>query len=276
MTTATTDRSSRLQGHHHRRTQRGGAQGARPARRRRARGRPRRGDHRVGRRARSATASRHLLDGRRRAGPPRLPGRARRRRGLPRHRLPLRRDRSAPATPSRRRCPVQPGQRDAEADGRRAGRDVRHGPVRPRPRPVLRAAQGGAARGGAGRVRRLGHRPAPRRVAHPGDHPGGRLGRAEAQGQGLPDRPLDRRRRGRATSPSTTCWSTRCSTTATRRSAAGRAPAASRRARTRAAAAGPASARPSAASTTEPLPPQPYLDERRQASAARLERRPLR
>ena len=38
-----------------------------------------------------------------------------------------------------------------DADGRRAGRDVRQGPVRPRPRPVLRAAQGRAARGGARR-----------------------------------------------------------------------------------------------------------------------------
>ena len=161
-----------------------------------------------------------------------------------------------------------------DADGRRAGRDVRQGPVRPRPRPVLRAAQGQAARGGAGRVRRLGHRPAPRRDPQPGDRAGHRLGRQEAQGQGLPARPLDRRGRRAATSPRTACWSTRCSTTATRRSAAGRAPAGSRRARTRAAAAGPAPARPSAASTNDATPPPPSPPTTPSGSVSTTEGRP--
>ena len=102
---------------------------------------PGRGHHRVGRRHLRRAVLRHLLDGRRGALPPRLDGRAGHRRGLPRHRLPLRRD---DRHPRRRRGDAagEPDQHHAEADGRRAGRRVRQGPVRPRPRPVLRAAQG--------------------------------------------------------------------------------------------------------------------------------------
>ena len=48
---------------------------------------------------------------------------------------------------------IQPG-----ADRRPAGRRARAAAVRPRPRRVLRAAQGRAAGAGAGRLRRLGRR----------------------------------------------------------------------------------------------------------------------
>ena len=48
---------------------------------------------------------------------------------------------------------------------RAAGHRLRQGPVRPRPGPVLRDAQGRAADLGDARLRRLGHRGAPRRVA---------------------------------------------------------------------------------------------------------------
>ena len=47
--------------------------------------------------------------------------------------------------------------------------------LRPRPEPVLRAAQGRAADEDAGRVRRLGHRRAPRRGSDQGEHPFGHL-----------------------------------------------------------------------------------------------------
>ena len=75
---------------------------------------------------------------------PRLEGRARGRRRLPRHRLPLRRDHRHPR---RRRGDDagQPDQHHAGAVGGRAGRGVRQGPLQARPRPVLRAAQGAAA-----------------------------------------------------------------------------------------------------------------------------------
>ena len=63
---------------------------------------------------------------------------------------------------------------------RRAGRDLGQGPVRPRSRPVLRAAQGRAAGRGPGAVRGLGERRAPGRLAGPGQHAGRVLGR-EAQ-----------------------------------------------------------------------------------------------
>ena len=42
-------------------------------------------------------------------------------------------------------------------------------------------------------LRRLGHRPAPRRDPQPGHRAGDRLGRQEGQGQGLAAGPLDRR-----------------------------------------------------------------------------------
>ena len=74
-----------------------------------------------------------------------------------------------------------------------AEQDATHGPFRPRPRPLLRPAQGQAARGRAVVVRRMGHRPAPRRDAQPGDRPGHRLGRQEAQGQGVAAGALDGR-----------------------------------------------------------------------------------
>ena len=142
--------SPRLQGHEHRGTHRGRAQAARPARRRRARARSGRGDHRVGRRDVRRALRDHLLHGRRGARARRRPGRPGRRRGVPRHRLPLRRDHRHPR---RRRGDAagEPDQHHPGPVGGRAGRDVRQGPVRPGPRPVLRAAQGQAARGRAGR-----------------------------------------------------------------------------------------------------------------------------
>ena len=62
----------------------------------------------------------------------------------------------------------------------RAGRVVRRGALRPRPGPLLRAAQGPPARAGAGVVRRVGDRAPPGRDPQPGDRPGDRLGRQEA------------------------------------------------------------------------------------------------
>ena len=114
------------------------------------------------------------------------------RRRLPRHRLPLRRDHRHPRR--RRGDPAgQPDHDHARADGGRAGRDLRQGPLQDRPRPVLQAAQGPAAGRLAGAVRRVGDRTAPRRDPQPRDRAGHRLGRQEAQGQGLPARALDRR-----------------------------------------------------------------------------------
>ncbi len=85
---------------------------------------------------------------------------------------------SAPATRSTHVYDVTMRQRPAAADRRRAGRRVRRGPVRPRPRPVLRDAQGRAAASDAlSAVRRVGHRHAPRGGADPRRHPGRRLGR---------------------------------------------------------------------------------------------------
>ena len=110
---------------------------------------------------------------------------------------------STPATTSTRRSTMRDAvaatyrgrlnivDRRARADRRRAGRRPRPRPVREQPRPVLRAAQGRAAGRGARRLRRVGHRPAPRRVLRPVDHTGRRLGQAQRQGQGQPDRPLD-------------------------------------------------------------------------------------
>ena len=60
--------------------------------------------------------------------------------------------------------------RPARADRRRAGRRVRRRAARPRPRPLLRAAQGRAAAARARRLRGVGHRRAPRRGAHPRRH----------------------------------------------------------------------------------------------------------
>ena len=185
-----------------------------------------------------------------------------RRRGLPRHRLPLRGDDRHP----RRGRGDAAGEPDHASPRcrRSAEQDATYGTdlLRPRPRPVLRAAQGASrsrTRWPAYDAWATGLR---RDETHNRvDHPGRRLGRQEAQGQGLPDRAVDAATTWTATSPRTTCWSTRCSTTATRRSAAGRAPAASPPARTRAPAAGPAPARPSAGSTYDPTP---RTDPRRQ------------
>ena len=67
-----------------------------------------------------------------------------------------------------------------------------------------------AAGRGPGGVRRVGHRAAPRGDAQPGDRTRRRLGRGQAEGQGLTARPLDPSPTSTATSPSTTCWSTPC------------------------------------------------------------------
>src|SRR5690606_20685547 len=115
---------------------------------------------------------------------------------VPRHRLPLPGDHRHPGR-GRGRDGRQPHHADPAADGRRTGRGVRPEAARPRPRPVLRAAQGAAAGGGPEGLSGLGDRSAPRRVPHPGEHPGRRLGREAAEGEDLPHRPLDPGRRGR-------------------------------------------------------------------------------
>src|SRR5690606_17737784 len=62
---------------------------------------------------------------------------------------------------------------------------------------VLPAAQSAAAGTGSDGLSGVGDRAAPRGVADPGAHPGGRLGREAAEGEDLADRPLDPGRRGR-------------------------------------------------------------------------------
>ena len=144
MTAATTRRPRESRGTAHRGPLPRGAARAGLPRRRRARAGPGRAHHRVGGRDLRRPLLHHLVDGRRRAGPPRLQGRARHRRGLPRHRLPLRRDHRHPRR-RRGHAAGQPAHDHARADRRRAGRGVRQGPLQDRPRPVLRAAQGRAA-----------------------------------------------------------------------------------------------------------------------------------
>ena len=142
-------------------------------------------------------------------------GRARRRRALPRHRLPLRRD---ARHPRRRTTPTTDV--DAASTSCRCRRSPSRTPstaselLRPRPEPVLRAAQGRAARARpcaatTAWVTGLRREEAPTRA----EHPGRRLGRQARHGQAQPARRLDRGRRGRATSRSTGCWSTRCART---------------------------------------------------------------
>ncbi len=64
------------------------------------------------------------------------------------------------------------------------------------------AATGRCPRG----LRRLGHRAAPRGDAQPRDRPGRRLGREEAEGQGLTRWPAGPTRRSSSTSPRTASW----------------------------------------------------------------------
>ncbi len=185
------------------------AQGARRAGRPRPGGRLRAGDPAwaVGHLRRALL--RDLLHGGRRGRPPRVPRHARRGRRVPRHRLPLPRDHRHPGR-RRGRDGRQRHHTHPAPDGRRAGRRVRSEAARPRPRPVLLPAQGQAAGGGPAPVRRVGDRPAPRRVRDPGEHPGRRLGREAAA--------RSRSRRSRAgprttwtpTSPSTACSPTPC------------------------------------------------------------------
>ena len=84
------------------------------------------------------------------------------------------------------------GQQDGEYGPRLFDRD---------PGRLLPAAQGGAAGAGPGRLRRLGRRAAPGRVADPGEHAGGDVRRPTRQGQGQPDRGLVPGRRGRLHRP---------------------------------------------------------------------------
>ncbi len=96
---------------------------------------------------------------------------------------------------------------------------------------------------GAGAVLRLGERGAPGRVADPGGHAGGELGRAAGDRQGAPAGLLDPGRRGRVHRGARRARQPARVTTATRRSAASRARRGSSRARTPAPAAGPARAK---------------------------------
>ena len=149
MTAATTTRAFQARGTDTEGRSRGGAARPRAARRRRARARPRRGRSSSGRSRPSATAS---------ASPRRWATRC---------------SRTSPPTvaPGIDVVFLDTGYHFAETIGTRdaveatlpvnllsitpgperrgAGRDVRQGPLRPRPRPVLRAAQGPAAAGGA-------------------------------------------------------------------------------------------------------------------------------
>ncbi len=168
-----------------------GAALAGAARRRRAGAGPGPGHRRVGGRDVRRAVLRDLVDGRRRARASGVGGGARDRRGVRRHRLPLRGDDRHP-----RRHRGNAARADAHDHARRVG-GLPGGAARlaapHRPRPVLRAAQGGAARACAVGVRRLGDRPAPRRDARARDRPGDRVGRAPRQGQGVAAGPLERR-----------------------------------------------------------------------------------
>ena len=121
-------------------------------------------------------------------------------------------------------CSTSPSSTSARADGRRAGRRVRQGPVRPGSEPVLPDAQGRAARGGARGLRGVGHR------RPPGD---ARPAPARSSSSGTPRTAWSRSTRSRpgpstsssTTPPSAASRSTRCSPTATPRSAACPAPA---------------------------------------------------
>ena len=139
--------------------------------------------------------------------------RAGHRRGVPRHRLPLRARRWRCATRSPRptaagstSSPCQPEQTVAEQDAEH-GRDL----FAQQPGPVLLPAQGAAAGPGAGRLRRLGVRPAARRLDRPVAHPGRRLGPAQRHGQGQPAGPLDPGRRRRLHRAARHPRPTRCS-----------------------------------------------------------------
>ena len=168
---------------------------------------------------------------------------------------------STPACTSRRRCKVRDTVARTHAVNVRSIRprltvgqqDGEYGPrlFARNPDECCFAAQGGAAGAGAGRLRRVGRRAAPRRVADPGEHAGGGTStRSAARSRSTRSR-RGPRRTWTPTSPGGTSRSTSCSSRATARSAAGRAPGGPRRARTRGPAAGRCSTRPNAACTCD-------------------------
>ena len=136
-------------------------------------GAPGRGDRPLGGRDLRRPVLRDQLDGRRRAGAPGLPGRAR----------AWTWSSSTPACTSRRRCgcatrwPARCRSTCARSGPRLTvgQQDGEYGPrlFSTRPDECCFTAQGRAAGAGAGRLRRLGRRPAPGRVADPGQHAGG-------------------------------------------------------------------------------------------------------
>ena len=90
---------------------------------------------------------------------------------------------------------------------RRAGRRVRHGPVRPRPGPVLRAAQGRAAATGRSRATTPGSPACAATRRRPGrTRPLVGWDDEARHGEDQPARRVDRRRHARPTSTSTTSW----------------------------------------------------------------------
>ena len=198
----------------------------------------------------------------------------RRRRALPRHRLPLRRDARDPrqvaedlADHARRR--------PARAHRRRAGRRVRRAASTSATPPCAascaRSSRCARTLGGyEAWVTGVRRDEAPTRA----DTPLVTWDEQERAGQDQPARGVDLRRARRRTPTTTASRSTRCSPTATRRSAASRAPAGSRPATTPAPAAGPASPRPSADSTHDddrrtPLQPRRSSRHRRSTAATR-------
>ena len=153
-------------------------------------------------------ARRGLLDGRRRPAAPRLAARARRRRALPRDRLPLRRD-PRHARQRRRRAAVTVVDVLPELHRRRAGRRVRPAPARPRPGPVLRrCARSSRWRARSAATRRGSPACAATRRPTRAETPLVVLGREERPRQDQPARRLDLRRRHRRTPASTGVRST--------------------------------------------------------------------
>ena len=134
-----------------------------------------------------------------------------------------------------------------------AGPAPGQGPLRPRPRPVLRPAQGGPAAPHPRRLRTLVHRRPPRRGPHPHQHAAGHLGRSQRPGQGQPGGGLDASTSWCSTPTTTSFPSTRCFPRATRPLAASPAPARWRPATTPAPAAGQEPTRQNADYTYEHL-----------------------